>query len=159
MKRSMRRKDRQMSQESAIELLERGEYGVLSSVDEDGQPYGVPVNYVFDGKDSIYFHCAREGHKLDNLRANPRVSFTIVGNHQIMDWKFSTAYESLILFGAAEEVEGDEKYQGLKMLAQKFSPNYMEEFEKDIEKAMIPTMVFKINILQITGKERKYENP
>jgi hypothetical protein len=35
----------------------------------------------------------------------------------------------------------------------------MEEFEKDIEKAMIPTMVFKINILQITGKERKYENP
>jgi len=58
-----------------------------------------------------------------------------------------------------QEVEGDEKYQGLKMLAQKFSPNYMEEFEKDIEKAMIPTMVFKINILQITGKERKYENP
>ncbi|PKO04330.1 MAG: hypothetical protein CVU41_17410 [Chloroflexi bacterium HGW-Chloroflexi-3] len=159
MNRSMRRKDRQMSQESAIELLVRGEYGVLSSVDEDGQPYGVPVNYVFDGNDSIYFHCAREGHKLDNLRTNPRVSFTIVGNPQIMDWKFSTAYESVILFGTAEEVEGDEKYQRLKMLAQKFSPNYMEEFEKDIEKAMIPTVVIKINILQISGKERKWENP
>ena len=155
----MRRKDRQMSQESAIELLERGEYGVLSSVDEESQPYGVPVNYVFDGKDSIYIHCAREGHKLDNIRANPRVSFTIVGNHQIMDWKFSTAYESVILFGTAEEVEGDEKYQGLKMLAQKFSPNYMDEFENDIEKAMIPTIVFRIKILKITGKERKYENP
>ncbi len=138
MNRSMRRKDRQMSQETAIELLERGEYGVLSSVDEDGQPYGVPVNYVFDGKDSIYFHCAQEGHKLDNLRSNPKVSFTIVGNHQIMDWIFSTAYESVILFGTAQEVEGDEKYQRLKMLAQKFSPDYMHEFEKDIEKAMTP---------------------
>lgn len=159
MNRSMRRKDRQMNQEAAMALLMRGEYGVLSSLDENGQPYGVPVNYVFDGTDSIYFHCAREGHKLDNLRSNPKVSFTIVGNHQIMDWKFSTAYESVILFGTAEEVVGDEKYQGLKKLAQKFSPNYMEEFEKDIEKAMIPTIVFRIKILQITGKERKYENP
>jgi len=61
MNRSMRLKDRQMSKESVIELLERGKYGVLSSVDEDGQPYGVPVNYVFDGNESIYFHCAREG--------------------------------------------------------------------------------------------------
>ena len=159
MNRSMRRKERQMNQESTFELLKRGEYGMLSSVDEDSQPYGVPVNYVFDGKDSIYFHCAQEGHKLDNLRSNPRVSFTIVGNHQIMDWMFSTAYESVILFGTAQEVEGDEKYQGLKMLAQKFSPDYMDEFEKDIEKAMIPTIVFRIKILQITGKERKWENP
>jgi nitroimidazol reductase NimA-like FMN-containing flavoprotein (pyridoxamine 5'-phosphate oxidase superfamily) len=148
-----------MSQEAAIKLLARGEYGVLSSVDVNSQPYGVPINYVFDGKDSIYFHCAQEGHKLDNLRSNPRVSFTIVGNHQIMDWKFSTAYESVILFGTAKEVEGNEKYQGLKMLAQKFSPNYMHEFEKEIEKAMIPTVVIKIKILQISGKERKLENP
>lgn len=144
MNRSMRRKDRQMNQESALELLKRGEYGVLSSVDDEGQPYGVPVNYVFDDSNSIYFHCAKEGHKLDNLRSNPRVSFTIVGNHQIMDWKFSTAYESVIVFGLAEEVEVDEKYQGLKMIAQKFSPNYMDEFEKDIEQAMIPTVVIKI---------------
>lgn len=159
MNRSMRRQDRQMIREAALELLKRGEYGVLSSVDDEGQPYGVPVNYVFDGSNSIYFHCAKEGHKLDNLHTNPRVSFTIVGNHQIMDWKFSTAYESVIVFGLAEEVEGDEKYLGLKMIAQKFSPNYKDEFEKDIEKAMIPTVVIKIKILQITGKERKWENP
>ena len=90
MNRSMRRKDRQMSQESARELLNHGDYGVLSSVDEEGQPYGVPVNYVYDGEKTIYFHCAREGHKLDNLRSNPRVCFTIVVNHQIMDCIFST---------------------------------------------------------------------
>ena len=158
MNRKMRRKDRQMPQDAAVELLQHGEYGVLSSVDQDGQPYGVPLNYAFDGNDRIYFHCAKEGHKLDNLRSNPKVSFTIVGNHQIMDWTFSTAYESVILFGTAEEVEGDEKYLALKMLAQKFSPDYMTEFEKGIEKAMVPTAVVKINILQISGKERKWED-
>ena len=158
MNRSMRRKDRQMSQGSARDLLRQGDYGILSSVDEEGQPYGIPVNYVFDGEKSIYFHCAREGHKLDNLRSNPRVCFTIVGNHQIMDWIFSTAYESVIIFGTAEEVDGHEKYMALRLLAQKFSPDYMDEFEKDIDKAIIPTTVVKINIRQITGKERKYDS-
>ncbi len=158
MNRQMRRKDRQMPQDAAVELLQHGDYGVLSSVDQDGQPYGVPLNYAFDGKDSIYFHCAKEGHKMDNLKTHPRVCFTVVGNHQIMDWKFSTAFESVIVFGVAEAVAGDEKYQGLKMLALKYSPNYMEKFEQDIDTAIIPTQVMKINMKQITGKECKWES-
>jgi nitroimidazol reductase NimA-like FMN-containing flavoprotein (pyridoxamine 5'-phosphate oxidase superfamily) len=156
--RSMRRKERQMSDESAIELLMRGEYGVLSSVDEEGQPYGVPVNHVFDGLETIYFHCAKEGHKLDNLKTNPKVSFTVVGNTQIMDWKFSTAFESVIVFGIAQEVEGDEKYLGLRMLALKYSPDFEEEFNKYIDKAIIQTKVMKIQVKQLTGKERKFES-
>ncbi|MDO9086796.1 MAG: pyridoxamine 5'-phosphate oxidase family protein [Anaerolineaceae bacterium] len=158
MNRSMRRKDRLMNQEAAIELLMRGEYGVLSSVDEEGQPYGVPVNYVFDGLETIYFHCAKEGHKLDNLKTNPKVCFTVVGDTQVMDWKFTTAFESVIVFGIAHEVEGEEKYQGLRMLALKYSPDYEEEFNKDIDKAMIPTQVMKIQVKQLTGKELKVDN-
>jgi len=153
----MRRKDRQMSNEATVALLQHGEYGVLSSVDAEGEPYGVPLNYAYDGKDSIYFHGAKEGHKLDNIQTNPKVCFTVVGNHQVMDWKFSTAYESVIVFGVTEEVEGDEKYQALKMLAMKYSPNFMEKFEKDIDTAIIPTQVMKINIKQLTGKELKWE--
>ena len=158
MNREMRRKDRQMSDEAAVELLQHGEYGVLSTVDEEGQPYGVPVNYVYDGKNSIYFHGAKEGHKLDNLRIHPEVCFTVVGNHQVMDWKFSTAYESVIVFGVAEEVTEDEKYQALKMLAMKYSPNYMDKFEKDIDTSIIPTQVMKINVQHLTGKELKWES-
>jgi nitroimidazol reductase NimA-like FMN-containing flavoprotein (pyridoxamine 5'-phosphate oxidase superfamily) len=158
MNRKMRRKDRQMPQDAAVELLQHGEYGVLSSVDQDGQPYGVPLNYAFDGNDRIYFHCAKEGQKLDNLKTHPSVCFTVVGNHQVMDWEFSTAYESVIVFGVAEVVDGDEKYQGLKMLALKYSPNYMDKFEQDIETAMIPTQVMKIIVKQMTGKERKRDS-
>lgn len=157
MNRPMRKKERQMDAENALKLLQTGEYGVLSSVDAEGQPYGVPVNYVFDGKDVIYFHCAREGHKLDNLKHNPKVCFTVVGEQRIMDWIFSTAYESVIAFGEAVDVDADEKYQALRLLAIKYSPDYMDEFDRDIERAMIPVQVIKIQVKQVTGKERKWE--
>ena len=157
MNRSMRRKDRQMNHQDTLELLQQAEYGVLSSVDAEGQPYGVPVNFVFDGKETIYFHCAKEGHKLDNLKGNPKVCFTVVGKTQVMDWKFTTAYESVIAFGTAIEVETDEKYQALRVLALRFSPDYMDEFEKEIEKAMKATAVIKIKVEQFSGKARPFE--
>ena len=157
MNRPMRKNERQMLAENALNLLKSGEYGIISSVDAEGQPYGVPVNYVFDGMDLIYFHGAKEGHKLDNLKYNPKVSFTVVGEHRIMDWKFSTAYASVIAFGEAVLVDGDEKYQALRLLALKYSPEYMDEFDRDIERAMIPVQVIKIQVTQVTGKERKWE--
>lgn len=53
----MRRKEKMISQEEVMEVLETAEYGVLSTVSGDGIPYGTPVNFVFmDG--AIYFHCA-----------------------------------------------------------------------------------------------------
>ena len=55
---TVRRQDRLMDEERAIELLRESEYGVLSMVDTDGSAYGVPLNYVWDGGQSIYIHCA-----------------------------------------------------------------------------------------------------
>ena len=53
--REMRRKDKEIGTDEAINLLAGCEYGVLSTVDSDGQPYGVPLNYAY--KDNcIYFH-------------------------------------------------------------------------------------------------------
>jgi len=157
MKRKMRRSDRLMKFEDALHLLTKAEYGVLSSVDEEGQPYGVPVNFVFDGDKSIYFHSASEGHKLENLNHNPKVSFTILGDVQVMDWKFTTAYESVILFGVANLVEGTEKQHALHRLALKFSLNYMDEFENEIEQFLKSTKVVKISIEHMSGKVRPYE--
>lgn len=157
MKRKMRRSDRLMKFEDALHLLTKAKYGVLSSVDEEGQPYGVPVNFVFDGEKSIYFHSASEGHKLENLNNNPKVSFTIVGDVQVMDWKFTTAYESVILFGVAEIIEGEEKQHALNRIALKFSLDYMEKFENEIDRFLQTTTVVKISIEHMSGKARPYE--
>ena len=66
--RTMRRQDRAIAKEEALRLLEQGEYGVLSTVGPESQPYGVPVSFCVIG-DSIYFHSAVEGHKIDALQA------------------------------------------------------------------------------------------
>ena len=62
--REMRRKDRQVYDDMVSEILEKGEYGVISVSGENGYPYGVPVNYVYLNG-NIYIHCAKTGHKLD----------------------------------------------------------------------------------------------
>ena len=76
--REIRRKDRILDNELAIRLLEEAEYGFLAMSGINGYGYGIPINYVKEG-DSIYFHCAPEGDKLECLRENPKVSFTVVG--------------------------------------------------------------------------------
>ncbi len=105
----MRRKDRLADQEQTWRVLEQGEYGVLSTVSPEGQPYGVPLSYcLLDG--ALYFHCALAGHKLDNLAANHRVSFCVVGRTQLMPEKFATLYESVVVFGrASEALEGEKR--------------------------------------------------
>ena len=89
--RRMRRSDRETDPDTAINLLSKCEFGVLSTVDEGKQPYGIPVNYVHHNN-SIFFHCAKAGYKLDNIKYNPKVSFCVVGRTKILPSEFSTEY-------------------------------------------------------------------
>lgn len=98
----VRRQDRLLDESGSIELLRTGEYGVLSmveSVDKEIGGYGIPLNYVWDGNHSIYFHCAPEGYKLDCLKENPKVSFSVIGHTKVISHKFTTAYESIVVRG------------------------------------------------------------
>src|SRR5512146_2802730 len=103
MQRPIRRSDRALTNEQAAEILQKGEYGVLSTVSPDGQPYGVPVSFAY-ADNALYFHCAVEGHKRDNLASNPRVSFCVIGGTEALPDKFATRYESAIVFGKACEL-------------------------------------------------------
>ena len=94
----MRRKDKALQNSEIEKILQHGEYGVLSTMDEGGQPYGVPLNYVYMN-DCIYCHCALAGHKLENIAINSRVSFCVVGDTCLLPEEFSTEFESVILFG------------------------------------------------------------
>lgn len=151
--RKMRRSDRQMTQDEAMELLSRGEYGVLSTIGEDNQPYGVPVSYVL-ADNSIYFHCAAEGAKLDNILKNNRVCFTVVGLTNILSEKFTTVYESTIVFGKACLVDDEEKVIALKEIVKKYSPDFIAEGDEYINRAKDKTTVVKITIEELSGKER-----
>jgi hypothetical protein len=154
MERKMRRTDRAIPDSEAKAILRAGQYGVLSTVSVDGQPYGVPVSYSYVG-DAIYFHCALEGHKLENLNSNNKVSFCVVGKTQVLPDKFATNYESVIVFGKAFEVTDDEKQAGLVELLKKYSPGFIEKGLRYIEGDGHKARVYKIAIESMTGKSRK----
>lgn len=150
----LRRKDRQIDFTESVRILNEGIYGVLSTIGEDGYPYGVPVSYVYKD-DGIFFHCALEGKKIENFKYNDKVSFCVVGKTEILSRKFSMAYESVILFGRIKEVEGKQKEDALYELIKKYSNEYIKEGIEYIKKDMHKTKVFKIEIEYICGKGRR----
>lgn len=150
----MRRKDRMITDEEALSILEKGEYGILSTVSPDHEPYGVPLNYsLINGH--IYFHCAVEGRKIENMRHNPRVSFCVVGRTEVMPEKFGTRYESCMVTGLACEALGEEKQLALEGLIRKYSGAFFTEGLTYIEKSGNRTRVFKVAIESVSGKARR----
>lgn len=135
-------------------LLARSEHGVLSTVSADGTPYGVSLNYCLLNS-AIYFHCALEGHKLDNIDADCRVSFCVVGDTKVLPDKFSTCYESVIVAGRASETHGEEKQKALEFMVARFSGQYFPEGLRYIEANSGKTRVFRIAIDAVSGKTRR----
>ncbi|NLE95851.1 MAG: pyridoxamine 5'-phosphate oxidase family protein [Dehalococcoidia bacterium] len=73
----MRRTHSEVIDPVAIEdILRTATIGRMATVGRDGYPYVTPVNFVYHGGD-IYFHCAPEGEKLDNIARDPRVCFEV----------------------------------------------------------------------------------
>lgn len=150
----MRRNDRQFTDEEARKILIDGEYGVLSTQGASGYAYGVPLSYAYkDNK--IFFHCALEGLKVDNINYNNKVSFCVVGKTMVLPDKFSALYESTIAYGIASEVSGQEKQEALMTLIEKYSPEFMEAGRKYAMNSGDITKVYKIEIEHLTGKGRK----
>jgi len=154
MYRELRRIDRKMDNEAAAQLLKNGEYGVLSTVGEDGCPYGVPVSYIYMDN-NIYFHCAVEGQKLDNIKNNEKVSFCVVGETEVIPERFTTKYESVIAFGRAVEVLDDERYEAFIGILEKYSSEHLEKGKLYIKNADTKTKIIKITIEKLTGKANK----
>ena len=151
--RKMRRKDRQVFDDLVNEILVKGEYGVLSIMGENGYPYGVPVNFAYYD-DGIYFHCAKTGHKLDAIIKDNRVSFCVVTDTELQPEDFTTKYKSVIAFGTAKEVEGEEKKRALMLLIKKYSSGFMDKGRDYVNKQAAGTVIVKISIEHITGKAR-----
>lgn len=154
--REMRRKDRMMEGPQIKKVLENGEYGILASCGEDGSPYAIPYSYaMLDGK--LYFHCtAKESHSKDNIRSNPNVCFTVVGETELLPAQFATCFESVVVFGTAKEIlDPEQREAALVALLEKYSPAYMKEGREYIKAAGRGTSVIEITPLHMTGKARR----
>ncbi|MBR6653096.1 MAG: pyridoxamine 5'-phosphate oxidase family protein [Oscillospiraceae bacterium] len=155
MDRPVRRSDRMISVEDAIAVLKAADYGFLSTVSSDGSPYGIPLSFVYIN-DALYFHCAPEGHKLDNILQNPEVCFCAVSQAETLADKFSVRYASAAVFGTAEVIKDDtEKRAALVALIEKYSPGHIPAGMDYINRDFHKPLVVKITIQKISGKARK----
>ena len=154
MQHEMRRKDREISHSEARNILECGEYGILSTCGPGGQPYGIPLSYCVLNN-AIYFHSALEGRKLLNIEHDCRVSFCVVGKTEVLPVQFATLYESVVVNGTAQEVVGEERQQALEGLLAKYSSEYYSEGLEYIKAKEKLTRVFGVSIENLSGKARR----
>ncbi|MDL2316724.1 pyridoxamine 5'-phosphate oxidase family protein [Desulfovibrio sp. OttesenSCG-928-A18] len=156
----MRRKERRLSPEEAMGVLERGEYGVLALNAEQGFPYAVPLSYVLMNG-ALYFHSAMDGRKSRALALDRRVCFTVVGAvAPVFDKDFSTYYESAMVFGRATLVrDAEEKLRSLMALAEKYLPEHMDKAEASIRHSFARTAVYRIGIELLSGKSKRPKSP
>jgi nitroimidazol reductase NimA-like FMN-containing flavoprotein (pyridoxamine 5'-phosphate oxidase superfamily) len=153
---TVRRQDRLLDEERAKELLQTAEYGVLSMVEENGYPYAVPINFVYNGDNSVYLHCAPEGKKLRAIAQHPEVSFCIVGRVNLLPKMFTTEYESVVLRGTAHiQLPEEERMKALEMLIDKLAPDYQEVGRKYAKGSFHRTEIIRIDFTEYSGK-RKY---
>ena len=146
--REMRRKKCALNSETAEKILREGIFGVLALTGDDGYNYAVPLNYAVENN-KIYFHSALSGHKLDAIQNNDKVSFCVVGRHDVVAEEFTSYFISVIAFGKIKIVSDNndpEKLRGLELLADKYSPD-VDKNLRDKELARIAAV--KILILEI----------
>ena len=151
--RPMRRIKQQLSEAEALEILAKAKRGVLSVIGDDGWPYGIWLNPHYRREDGrIYFHGAKEGHKIDALRRDARVSFTVIDEGVKDEGGWAYTFRSVVVFGRIEFVE-DQAFalERCRELARRFNPSE-EDIDKEIRMAGARVQVLCLIPEQITGK-------
>ncbi len=152
--REMRRNKQQLSDAESRKVLERNTSGVLSLLGDGGYPYGVPLSYVVDG-DRIFFHCAKEGHKIDAVRREEKASFCVIDKDEIISENFTTYFRSVIVFGKVRILETEEeKLASIRLLTKKYSGGETaERQEMEVQKHFANLCMLEFSIEHLTGKE------
>ena len=152
--REIRRKNREISIDSAKQLLQSSRRGVLAVNGDDGYPYAIPINYLYDDEaQRIYFHGAKIGHKVDALRASDKVCFTVYGNETIRTDAWAPFMQSVVVFGRCHLIEaGPEATRRIKQLAMKYYPSE-QLVDEEIAQSGKAVQVFEIEIEHMSGKE------
>lgn len=152
----MRRHKQKLTQEQCVEILNRNTSGVLAVCKDDEFPYAVPLSYAY--KDHcLYFHSAKQGHKIDFIIHNDKVSFCVIDQDEVVAKTYTTHYKSVIIQGNAAIIEDEkEKQKALIILCEKYCPLASEaEILNEYQKAVASLCMIKVEIHSMSGKQAK----
>lgn len=148
----MRRKKQELTCEENEKILKTASSGVLALYDDNGYPYAVPLNFVYHDN-AVYFHCAKEGHKIDAIRNCDKASFCVTAKAAVVAEQFATDYYSVIVFGRAQIISEQEEMRSiLRRLNSKLAPDFPEKGNIEIEEGINNVCIIKLDVEHITGK-------
>ena len=151
----MRRKERREDENFAFEVLDKADFAVISMTDADGLPYCLPISAVRIGE-KLYFHSAENGRKAEAMSKDPNVCITAAVDVVSAEDKFTTYFKSAVVRGKAVKVTDDEeKITALKAICERFTPSNMRDFSNAIKMSLSRTAVWRIDIENATGKQKK----
>jgi len=155
------------SKEKIIEFLSSQQTGRISSIDENGFPQIIPMNFVFIN-DAVYIHSHIRGEKLDNIRRNQKVGFEVDKSLEFLPSYFSdptdasladTLYISVVIKGNASIVsDKEEKTNALNGLMKKYQPEGGYESIKPDMDVLKEVEVIKIIPESLRGKYKIGQN-
>lgn len=150
--REIRRIKQKLSEEEAIEILKKGQTAVLAVLGDDDYPYTVPINYAYEhGK--IYFHGAKQGHKLDAIKKHNKVSLCVIDKDELVKDELTTYFRSVIIFGKATIISDEKQtYHAAEVFGLKYNED-KEKVDKEIEREWKALTCVEITIGHISGKE------
>ena len=151
--RPMRRFKQQISNEACIEVLKQEPRGVLSMIGDGGYPYGVPMDHFYSEEDGkIYFHCAKEGHKLDAITECDKVSYCVMDQGFRKEGEWALNIRSVIVFGRIKTVTDPEKTKWIcTNLVRKFTDDE-EYLQHELTHALPRVLCLELIIENMTGK-------
>ncbi|WP_302812448.1 pyridoxamine 5'-phosphate oxidase family protein [Victivallis vadensis] len=152
----MRRMERQLEFQQILEILKDASFGDLAFLDH-GRPAVVPLSFGFQQEEkrlAFFFHCAPEGRKIEALRANPAVSFSVVSRADVVlvepACRSTMHYAGVIADGEISELTTPaEKAAALDLIMN----HYGAAGHFDYPAPMLErTAILKLTVSSITGK-------
>ncbi len=151
--RPMRRFKQQISEAECIRILKEQPRGVLSLIGDDGYPYGIPLDHWYcedDGK--LYFHGAKEGHKIDAIASCDKVSYCVMDEGFRKEGEWALNINSVIIFGRISLVTDTEKAKKIcTEITRKFTDDE-EYLAHELEHAFPRVQCLELTPEHMTGK-------
>ena len=151
--RKMRRFKQELGKDECVEILKNEPRGVLSVLGDDGYPYGIPMDHWYDeGSGNLYFHGAKEGHKLDAISACDKVSYCVYDQGYRNDGEWALNIKSVVVFGRLDPMmDADQTLKACKNLCLKFTDN-QEYIEKELKNYTSRVLCLELTPEHMTGK-------
>lgn len=152
--RKMRRANREISLEAAKDLLRNNKRAAFSVNGDNGYPFTVPVDFYYEESENrIYFHSARQGHKIDSIKVNDKVCFTTWDNGYLEEGDWAYYVSSCVVFGRAKLISDPAvALDKIRKFALKYYPTE-QEVDEEIRRDMPGVQMIAIEIEHMTGKK------